>query len=248
MRIELLDKLSQKTTFTIDEAKQATSANDNVLRVILVRLERTGWIERIEKGKYMIIPLGRKKREYTINEFVIGSILIDPCIISYWSALNFHGLTEQITNTVFIKTTSRKKQLNLEVLGVQYKIIRVNKNKIFGNEKTWFEEDQVDITNKEKTIIDCLDKPKYSGGIIEVASALKNNKFDYKKLAQYANKIGNTGVIRRLGFILDYFHLPPVLPYINTRNYLLLDPTMPRKGKPDAKWRLIINVDLGELL
>ncbi|GAH37375.1 unnamed protein product, partial [marine sediment metagenome] len=33
-------------------------------------------------------------------------------------------------------------------------------------------------------------------------------------------------------------------------NYLLLDPTMPKKGSKSAKWRLIINLDekvLGEL-
>jgi len=41
-----------------------------------------------------------------------------------------------------------------------------------------------------------------------------------------------------------------VLPHIKTRNYLLLDPSMPRKGEKNAKWRLIINLDkdiLGEL-
>ena len=40
------------------------------------------------------------------------------------------------------------------------------------------------------------------------------------------------------------------LPKINTRNYLLLDPTMPEKETKNARWRLIINLDdkvLGEL-
>jgi predicted transcriptional regulator of viral defense system len=37
---------------------------------------------------------------------------------------------------------------------------------------------------------------------------------------------------------------------IETRNYLLLDPTMPHKGKKEAKWRVIVNLDeriLGKL-
>jgi predicted transcriptional regulator of viral defense system len=42
-----------------------------VLWVILSRLEKKGWIERIEKGKYMILPRGAEKGKYTLNEFII---------------------------------------------------------------------------------------------------------------------------------------------------------------------------------
>ncbi|GAG57809.1 unnamed protein product, partial [marine sediment metagenome] len=112
------------------------------------------------------------------------------------------------------------------------------------------EETQINIANKEKTIIDCLDKPQYAGGVIEVAKALKNNTFGNKKLASYAQHIGNSGVIRRLGYLCELLSIKIKLPKLNTRNYLLLDPTMPEKGPKSAKWRLIINLDekvLGEL-
>jgi predicted transcriptional regulator of viral defense system len=69
--------------------------------------------ERIEKGKYLTIPLGAKKGGYTINEFVIGSQLVKPAVIAYWSALNYHWFTEQIPNTVFIQTTARKKVIRI---------------------------------------------------------------------------------------------------------------------------------------
>ncbi|GAI28915.1 unnamed protein product, partial [marine sediment metagenome] len=109
---------------------------------------------------------------------------------------------------------------------------------------------QINITDKEKTIIDCLDKPQYCGGIIEVAKALKNNKYDRKKLENYAQRIGNSGVLRRLGYLCELLNKKIKLPKLNTRNYLLLDPTMSKKGPKSAKWRLIINLDekiLGEL-
>jgi predicted transcriptional regulator of viral defense system len=81
-----------------------------VLWVILSRLEKKGWIERIEKGKYMIIPRGAEKGKYTLNEFIIGSLLLNPYCVAYCSALNFYGLTEEFPNTVFLQTTSRKKK------------------------------------------------------------------------------------------------------------------------------------------
>jgi len=244
MRINLLEELAKRKIFTIDDAKEISGIDKNILKVILLRLERRGWIERIEKGKYMIIPLGSKKGEYTLNEFLIGSLLVQPCIISYWSALNYHGFTEQIPSTVFIQTTSRKKKQEIEIFGVKYKIIRVNREKIFGIEKTWIEEEQITITDKEKTIIDCFDKPKYCGGIIEVAKALKTRDYNPNKLVNYAEKIGNSGVIRRLGYLNDLFSLQMDISSIKTRNYLLLDPAMPKKGETNAKWRLIINTDL----
>ncbi len=248
----MLEELAKKgNTFTIEHVLSTTNIQKEVLWVILSRLEKKGWIERIEKGKYMIIPLGAEKGKYTLNEFVIGSLLVNPYCVAYWSALNFYGLTEQIPNTVFIQTTSRKKKQAIEVFDVRYRIVRVKEEKFFGIRKEWIENTQINITDKEKTIIDCLDKPRYCGGVIEVAKALKyGSELDKKKLLEYAQKIGNSGVIRRFGYLCDFLAIDISIPEIKTRNYLLLDPTMPHKGSKNAKWRLIINLDdkiLGDL-
>ena len=247
MRINLLDELSKKKAFTIEDAEQISHANKDVLKVILSRLEKKGWIERIEKGKYVIIPLGAEKGKYTLHEFVLGSYLVDPCIISYWSALNYYGFTEQIPRTVFIQTTSRKKHQEVTIFGIPYKIIKIKEEKIFGIEKAWFEDTKINLTNREKTIIDCLDKPQYAGGIIEVAKALRTEEYDKKTLVKYAKKINNTGVIRRLGYICEFLQIPIHLPEIKTRNYLKLDPTLPKSNELNAKWNLIINENLGDL-
>jgi predicted transcriptional regulator of viral defense system len=243
----LLEKLAKNKTFTIEDAEKISTVNKGVLKVILSRLEKQGQIERIEKGKYMIIPLGATKGKYTLNEFVLGALLVEPCVISYWSALNYHGLTEQIPLTVFLQTTTRKKKQEITIFGVTYKITRIKKEKLFGTDKIWLEDTPVLITNKEKTIIDCLDKPHYSGGIIETAKALRTKQYDTKKLIDYAQKINNTGVIRRLGYLCDTLDISLSLPQINTRNYLLLDPTLAKTTTKNAKWRLIINEDIGVL-
>ena len=221
MRIKLLDKLAEKKIFSIKDAEKITSTNKNVLKVIFSRLEKSGWIERIEKGKYMIIPLGAKKGKFTLHEFIIGSFLVDLSIISYWSALNYYGFTEQIPKTVFIQTTARKKKQTLTIFGVDYKIIRMKPEKIFGTDKVWFENLSILITNKEKTIIDCLDKPQLCGGIIEVIKAIKSNDYDIDRLIQYSRKINNTGVIRRLGYICNVFDIPIKLPRIKTKNCII---------------------------
>jgi len=247
MRINLLDELSRKKVFTIEDAEHISHTSKGVLKVILSRLEKKGWVERIEKGKYMVIPLGAEKGKYTLNEFVLGSFLVGPCIISYWSALNYYGFTEQIPRTVFIQTTSRKKHQEVTIFGVPYKIIKMKEEKIFGVEKVWFEDMQINITSREKTIIDCLDKTQYAGGIIEVAKALQTEEYDKNILVKYAKEIHNSGVIRRLGYICEFLQIPINLPKIKTRNYLKLDPILPETNKLNAKWHLIINEKLGDL-
>ena len=244
MRINLLDQLAAKgSTFTFKEAQEILGSDSRVTKVILSRLERRGWIERIEKGKYMIIPIGAKKGEYTLHEFVIASVLVSPYAIGYWSALHFYGLTEQIPRTVFIQTTARKKKQTIRIFGVDYNIIKINNKKFFGVRQEWIEESYVNITDREKTIVDCLDKPKHCGGIVEVAKSLQNGRFDTEKLAKYAVKIGNSGVLRRLGFLCELLGIEINLPKINVRNYLYLDPTMPHHGNKNAKWRLVVNLD-----
>ena len=243
MRIEMLSKLARKRIFTIEEAVKITGLGKNTLKVLLSRLEKRGWVERIEKGKYIIIPLGAEKGEYTLHEFVIGSLLVKPSAIAYWSALNYHGFTEQIPNTVFVQTTARKKRQDLRVFGVRYKIIRIKPGKFFGVEKVWIEEFQAPITDREKTVEDCLDKPRYCGGIIEVAKAFRE-ELGTEKLREYALRMNNSAVIRRLGYLCDYFGVNIELPKPKTRNYILLDPTMPGEGNVDSKWRVIVNVEL----
>ena len=240
--VDLLSTVGE--TFTFEDAKRLSNLTYRSLQNLLFRLEIAGWIERIETGKYMLIPLGAEKGKYTLNEFVIGSMLVEPYCISYWSALHYYGFTEQIPATVFIQTTSRKKKQNIKVFGINYRIIRLIPEKFFGIRKEWFDNESIKISDKEKTIIDCLDKPQFCGGLIEVIKGINEREFDSTILTEYANKINNTGVIRRLGYLCDYYGIDIELPQIrkNIRNYLLLDPTMPKEGKRDSKWRLIVNL------
>lgn len=240
--VERLSELGE--TFTIEDIRNNTNMSGAALKKFLFRLEKQGWIERIEKGKYMRIPIEAEKGKYTINQFVIASMLVEPYCISYWSALHHYGFTEQIPATVFIQTTARKKNQNIEIFGINYKIIRLTPEKFFGQKKEWFKNDSIMLTDREKTLVDCLDKPQYCGGVIEAIKGLKEGGYDAKIIVDYAKNMNNTGVIRRFGFLSDYYGLGIKLPDIskNTRNYLRLDPTMPGEGRKDSKWRLIVNL------
>lgn len=238
-----------KQVVTFDEVYAKTGIKKDILSTILSRLEERGLVERLERGKYLIIPLGSEKGSYTLHEFVIGTALLKDSAIAYWSALHAYGLTEQIPGKVFVQTPGRKKKTSFDLFGVQYQIVRITGDKFFGLRQEWIENTPVPITDREKTIIDCLDKPQYAGGIGEVTKAFlsstgKQRQFDPAKLIDYASRIKNVAVMRRLGFISDLRGLSLRIPRPRSNKYLLLDPTMPPGGENNARWRLRINVDL----
>jgi predicted transcriptional regulator of viral defense system len=248
MGLKLLEMLASKgPTFTTADARQTWGTNDAVTRVLVSRLAKSGWIERLEKGKYMIIPLGAEKGKFTLHEFVLGSMLVRPYAIAYWSALHHHGLTDQIPATIFVQTTARTRRRDHFVTGLHFWVIRISERKFFGEIREWLEGKEVFITDPEKTVIDCLDKVRYSGGLIDVGLALGTRKLDTGKLIDYATRNGSAAVLRRLGYLCRFTGIEIPRPKPVSGSYIPLDPTNPPVGKKDPKWRVIVNTDLREL-
>lgn len=254
--INLLSRLSAqgKNVFTIDDARDAISINKRHLDNLLQSLLEKRWLERIERGKYLIIPLeAGPNRRWSEEAFVIASHLVEPYMVSYWSALNYWSLTEQIPATVFVQTPKRKP--NKTVLGVSFQFITLPEKKFFGQTHIWFGDKKVEITDREKTIVDCLDHPEYCGGLIEAAKGLVNGiegGVNLETLTGYAERMDNSAIFKRLGYLCELFNLP-VEGFIDRwRNrmaagYSLLDPTAGESGRRYSRWNIRLNVTENEL-
>ncbi|MBM4348352.1 MAG: hypothetical protein FJ106_00400 [Deltaproteobacteria bacterium] len=250
-RIEarFIAKVGSRLTFSIDEARQVLDPNgeDNT-RQFLERLQRKGWIQRIKRGKFAVIPLSSgETRAPQLHEFLVAMEIVSPAAIAYWSALNHHGMTEQLPRTVFIATNHPVRHPPEEILGISFKIISLQHSKFFGIIQDWIDERSFWITDKEKTIIDGLDLPKYVGGVGEIVKALIKTwtELDEAKLIAYAAKIGNLAATKRLGFLMETLELgnSQTLQKVasQSRGFSPLDPTLPRQGKHNRRWNLLIN-------
>jgi predicted transcriptional regulator of viral defense system len=250
MEALFLTKVATKPTFSIEEARRLFPKD--LPPQFLDRLERKGWIRRIKRGRFAVIPLSSgETRAPQLHEFLIGMELVSPAVIAYWSALNHHGMTEQIPRTVFVATNHHVQKNTRETLGITFQIISVQPKKFFGIEKDWINEQPFFITDKEKTIIDGLDLPKYIGGVGEIAKALAQswNELNEEKLREYAAKIGNTAVGKRLGFLMEALGLGNPESLRTTLSlgagFSPLDPTLPKRGKHSRRWGLLINAEVG---
>jgi len=254
--------LSKKESFLLSElarnnrpiftAKEARALLKEDPYLTLHQLKKKKWILAIKGGLYAIVPLdiGIKGAEsFIVHDFIVASYLVRPYYIGMWSALNYHGLSDQIPSSVFVCTTKAKRPLN--VLNSQFVFVQLSKEKFTGIEKVNIEGREVNLSDKNKTVVDCLDHPEHAGGIDEIAKALYFNheELDFRKLRTYAMKTKSIAVFKRLGFILEATGLieryGATFEGIRlTEGYPLLDKLGPKKGKYSDRWKLLVNTDI----
>ncbi|MCL1970442.1 MAG: transcriptional regulator [Candidatus Bathyarchaeota archaeon] len=236
-----------KTIFTTNDLKEYTNNPKNLLDWLV----RKKWIQKIKNGTYLIAPLNagiNGTDNYTLHSFILASVLVEPYYIAYASALNYHGLTDQTPNTTYIATT--KPRSSKTILNTKIRFVTIPPHKIFATEQTTIENKKITISTKEKTLIDCLDHPEHCGGIEEAAKALyfAKNDIDQTKLVNFAQKIRNKTVLKRLGYLSEILGIEKVFETLSklplSSGYSLLDCSLKKRGTIVEKWKLVINVTI----
>lgn len=250
----LLLKVAHLPAFSVEDVRMILGPKvGRYAPQILDRMREKGWIERIKRGRFTVIPLSSgDTRAPQLHEFLVAMELVKPAAIAYFSAMNHHGMTEQLPRTVFIATDHPVRRPVKNALGFSFRIISVRKKKFFGIDRAWINERPFFVTDREKTIIDAFDLPKNAGGIGIVAAALRSHwrELDESRLREYAARIGNSAAAKRLGFCMEAFGLGDVEKLRTSvklaAGYPRLDPTLPAPGKHDRRWGLIINAKVVE--
>lgn len=210
-------------------------------------LEKKGFIKEVEKGKYIL--LGFQPERVLSEPFFIGTKIIIPSYVSYWSALNFYGFTEQIPKTVFVASTKRKKSIVFE--GVHFRFVKISPRKFFGYKEERSGELSYLIAEPEKALIDSLSQPRYAGGMEEVLKCLYNAKDEIQvdKLIEYAMIFGNMALNSRLGYALSRFGInADRLEPFKSKSFVKLDPQRENTKMWDKKWHINLNMPLEKIL
>ncbi len=230
--------------FSIDHLRENLEISSGQIYNAINKLERNGMITKLEKGKYC--------RHNFRDENVIGSFLVKEGGIAYWTAMHYHGLTEQIPNVVYVQTTQAKK--NKTIFGVRYFFVKVKEEKLTGFITKGYGNHSFLITDVEKTIVDCFDMPQYGGGYNEIIKAFNGAKLSARKMVKYCKAIGNIAVTKRLGFLCELLEKPNMDYFIryaqSVRNekYSLFEAGGEEKGKTDRRWHLVLNMETDEII
>jgi predicted transcriptional regulator of viral defense system len=228
---------------------------------VIESLRRKGWLERATWGEYLLIPpeqgpdiLGDS------NLLALASRIADPYYIGFSTAAAHYGLTTQHRNVIFVVTPVRLRAREVGASRVQ--IVNPSARKFFGFQPVDVLGYKVVISDREKTAIDCVDRPELAGGVGEAAAILAtaSRRFDWTRAADYLERIDSGALARRVGWLLDHAKadIPPAirgrllqLAGHCRKTCLGSDPARARVVEGaigyDTTWRLFVNVKPEEL-
>lgn len=255
----LLNRLaaSGQIVFSTEQARAALGDGDQNINKLLHQLTLKRWLLRLEKGKYLILPLeAGMEGLYSIHEFVIAAHLVQPYAIAYASALSFHGLSDLLPQAVLVATTHRKADVIIEELGLNFRFIAIRPHKFFGLQTVTIEDQPIQITTPSKTLVDGLDHPELCGGIVELAKGLGRYAqagADWAQLTSDARALGNRTVFKRLGYLCEVLGLNVGDWAVRWQaekspGETVLDPRYGRQGPYRADWNLRVNIPEERLL
>jgi len=247
-----------KVIFTLLDIENITGLPNSAARDLAHKLVQRDIITRIKPGKFIIIPqeLGRSSN-YIGNWYVVArEIVKNPdYYISYRSAMNIHNMLTHPLIKVYITTPMQEYIKKRTVGNATFEFIYMKKKFIWGIENKWVtRSEKVRVSNMERTVIDCLYHPKYSGGVLEVAKGIwtQRGKIDFIKLAKYALKFDKIVVIKRLGYLLETMSLVEddllgkLKDKIN-KKYYILDPLLDTDSTYKNSWKIIANIGPKEI-
>lgn len=222
----------------------------------LSELVKRGLIARIKAGVYLILKTGQENTQLK-NWPVIAREIAGrhSCFISHYSAMRLYGMTSHPILDVYITVHARVpgKKLN----DIKYHFIYSKKEHFWGLTTHWVtKQEQVTVSDLERTILDGLDRPDISGGVIDVIRGMwvKQKDIDWEKLVQYAGKFKTKAAVKRLGFILELLNLgnEKILKQMldltqNSKGYVIFDPDGAKTGDYLNRWGLRLNCSIEEL-
>lgn len=236
-----------KGTISVTDATGILNVNSTAAAKMLSRWAKKGWLSRVRRGLYIRVPLEARTSEIPLEDpWIIADRLFSPCYIGGWSAAEYWDLTEQIFRTVLVLTTKKARNRRPVIKGTSFMLRTISEKALFGTKAVWKGQVKVLVSDPTRTIIDMLTDPKLGGGIrptVDIFQTyLKSENKNIQLLIDYAKRLGNGAVFKRLGFLLERF-APDQEGAINeckvqlTKGNVKLDPSL-TADRLITRWRL----------
>ena len=258
-KIVLRLEWDKKRIVTIDDVARILRCSRNEARVIAHRLQEKRWLERLRRGRYLFIPAERGGEGVPpMNPLLVGSVLVEPYYYSYSTSNAHYGFTTQMRPTLYLATTKLRRHVKWR--NNQFKFVALSKHKFFGFQEVEVLGAKVNMAEPEKTLVDSVDKMRYSGGVGEVLSVISNGlkRVDVEKLAEYAVRMRTQSLIQRIGYFIDVLVDRDLADFPDkARKKLLmhvgkapiyLDSAGERTGRFEKTWKIVENVPREKLL
>jgi len=231
---------------------------------LLASMARKGALHRAGRGRYAVVApdvlYGR--RSYVVDPHLILDELMQAngadslYYVAYQSAAAIHGAAHQLPFALLVAVPQQRRPIELGQTRIQF--VQLKAEKLFGFQRIHYHEVPLNVSERAKTILDCLERFDLCGGVAEVARTISTlvEKIDPDTLLDYLQRMDNQALAQRLGLILERLstvqeiegELLDGIAQMTGEYIYPLDPHEPEAGVLDSRWRIHENIDvLGEL-
>jgi predicted transcriptional regulator of viral defense system len=202
MRLPFTQFAQSAPLFTLEEARELYKKDrgNRSLLNLLQRLKKQGRVRQIANGVYAGVFAATP-----LNRYRVPSALRTDAVVALHSALEFHGLANQTFQTVYYFSARLRRDVIFD--GVTYHGVVPPRPLLLPSQHLFQAEqgaEHVLVTGRERSFVDCLLFPDYSGGLEELDKSLAMfPTFDFEAALAYLKLLRSPWLYSRLGFFLD---------------------------------------------
>jgi len=264
-KLEKLSGLEQKLYFLLEAENQKVVSAEKAMELLAIsrmhaynllkNMRKKGALDRVKSNLFVRIPshIVHDKGKYVEDPILVGKHLTTPYFFSYYSGLHLHGLSQQPTSHFYLSTTNHVQKVDYH--GIVFHPVILSKKRFFGFREIEYGEEDVFVSDLERTIVDVMNRPEYAGGYEEIIRSLQDvENIDWKRLVKYLDKMGEKILLNRIGFVFDILR-----KFVDTPDEFLkeLERRLSgniyyfeknRKGSYVKRWKIIVDSRLENVI
>lgn len=194
--MKYLGAFSKLSVFTTDEISGLFASHKTKERTLSTYVAG-GNLVRVKRGLYAAINPA-SDHPYA-GRFEIASKLMPDAYVAYHSALEYHGIANQVFNIVQVCSASDFRPLDFDGLtythvypGVNVGVLETELSSV------------IRVTDLERTVIDCIDRIELSGGLEEIEAAIGACAYlNEAKLKEYLEAYDKNFLYQKAGYLLS---------------------------------------------
>jgi len=196
--MDLLKELSKYPVFKI-EMVERLKGNLKTSYSAISRYIKKGYVIKVRNNIYS--PVDLSTGLILASRYQIACALREDAYLSHHSALEYHGLSNQVYNEVYVGSKSRFNHFEFQGVNYKYAAPKINKGVISATNT-----ENIRLTDIERTIIDSIYQMNKITGYEELLNAIEaTHHLNEEKLLVYLQEYDIQALYQKSGYILEKY-------------------------------------------
>jgi predicted transcriptional regulator of viral defense system len=208
------------------------------------------YAKKVKRGLYAFVPFENapdSQDAFVPEKILVANKFAKNSFLSHHTALEVYGAADREMYNAFITTRNRVPSLVFK--GVKYVCIKSLHH--FGFAEIDYHDARITVSEKERTVLDCLRNINYTYGFDEIKRAILTlGPLDFEKMYAYLKKINEISLFSRTGYTFSSMKAEANVPdwfidkcksSLTNRTYYL-DITKKGSSKHVKEWKLMVPV------